>query len=71
MRQNNATWRLGRDHTFVDVRRVGFLARLGALLLLTSGGGLLSSFLLLSGGLAGWGLGGGLLLCCGFGRHFD
>jgi hypothetical protein len=68
MDRNNATWKL--RYTFVDVGRVGLLARLCALLLVTSCCGLLASFLLLSGGLRGWGLAGGLLLCCGFGRHF-
>jgi len=57
--------------TFVDVRRVCLLARLRTLLLVTGRGGLLASFLLLGGGLGCGGLGGGLLLCCGFGRHFD
>jgi hypothetical protein len=58
------------SHTFVDVRRVCLLARLGALLLVTGRGGLLASFLLLGRSLGCGGLGGGLLLCCGFGRHF-
>jgi len=65
----DATW-MNWIRTFVDVGRVGLLAGLGALLLVTSRGGLLSSLLLLSGGLGGRCLGGGLLLCCGFGRHF-
>lgn len=60
-------------HTFVDVRRVGFLPGLAALLLLArrSSCGLLASFLLLSGGLASRGLAtsAGLLLGS-FGRHF-
>lgn len=58
-------------HTFVDVRGVGLLARLGALLLLASCGSLLAGFLLLSGGLGGRCLGGGLLLGGGFRRHVD
>jgi hypothetical protein len=72
MNQNNATWKVRKcEHTFVDVRGVGFLAGLRALLLVTGGSGLLASFLLLSWGLGGGGLAGGLLLCGGFGRHFD
>jgi len=57
----------------VDVRRVGLLSGLGALLLVTRGsGGLLASLLLLSRGFASWRLaGGGWGLLCGFGRHFD
>lgn len=72
---------LGRDvvfrnrRTLVDVRRVGLLAGLAALLLLASGSGgsLLASLLLLSRGLAAnWGLAtsGGLLLS-GLRGHFE
>lgn len=46
--------------TLVDVRAVGLLSGLGALLLVTGwGGGLLASLLLLGGCLASWGLAGG------------
>lgn len=68
--ENDATARKW-IRTFVDVGRVGLLASLGSLLLVTSRGGLLAGFLLLGGGLGGRCLGGGLLLCCGFGRHFE
>ena len=57
--------------TLVDVRGVGLLPGLGALLLVARGSGrLLASLLLLGGCLTGRGLaaGGGCLL--GFGRHF-
>ncbi len=59
------------ERTLVDVRAVGLLARLGALLLVAGRGGLLAGILLL-GSLAGGGgsLGGGLLVC-GLGGHFD
>ena len=64
--------RVGRGSvlTLVDVRGVGLLAGLGALLLVTAGGGLLAGILLLRclGG-SGGGLGGGLLVS-GLGRHF-
>lgn len=61
--------------TLVDVRRVGLLAGLAALLLLSSGSGgsLLASLLLLSRGLAangGLATGGGLLLSS-LGGHFE
>lgn len=61
--------------TLVDVRRVGLLAGLAALLLLASGSGgsLLASLLLLSRGLAangGLATGGGLLLS-GLRGHFE
>lgn len=70
--------RVGRcfqELTLVDVRRVGLLAGLAALLLLASGSGgsLLASLLLLSRGLAangGLATGGGLLLS-GLGGHFE
>ncbi len=57
--------------TLVDVRGVGLLAGLGALLLVTRRGGLLASILLLLGSLGGSsrGLGGGLLVG-GLGGHF-
>jgi hypothetical protein len=63
-----------RKRTLVDVRGVGLLSRLGALLLLARGsGGLLASLLLLGGGLAASrglaGGGGGLLSCLG--SHLD
>lgn len=72
---------LGREvvfknrRTLVDVRRVGLLAGLAALLLLASGSGgsLLASLLLLSRGLAangGLATGGGLLLS-GLRGHFE
>jgi len=55
----------------VDVRRVGLLAGLGALLLVTRGGSLLASILLLRslGGSSG-SLGGGLLVSS-LGSHFE
>lgn len=62
---------VGGARTFVDVRRVGLLARLGALLLVARGSGLLAGLLLLSGCLGSRCLGGGLLLCCGLGSHFE
>ena len=57
--------------TLVDVRRVGLLAGLGALLLVTRGGSLLASILLLRslGGSSG-SLGGGLLVSS-LGSHFE
>lgn len=65
----------GECHTFVNVRGVGLLPSLGALLLFTrrGSGGLLAGFLLLGGRLAssrGLAPGAGLLLG-GFGRHRD
>lgn len=55
----------------VDVRRVGLLAGLGALLLVARGGSLLASILLLrSLGGSGGGLGGGLLVG-GLRGHFE
>ena len=49
-----------RRRTLVDVRRVGLLSGLGALLLVTRwGGGLLASLLLLGRSLASWCLAGG------------
>lgn len=55
----------------VDVRAVGLLAGLRALLLVTRGGGLLASILLLGSlGGSGGSLGGGLLVG-GLGSHFD
>lgn len=57
--------------TLVDVRRVGLLARLGALLLVARSSGLLAGILLLRGlGGSGRGLGGGLLVG-GLRGHFD
>lgn len=57
--------------TLVDVRGVGLLAGLGALLLVTRSSSLLAGILLL-GGLGGSsrGLGGSGLLVSGLGRHF-
>lgn len=62
---------MGIGLTFVDVGGVGLLARLGALLLVARGGSLLAGLLLLGGGLGSGGLGGGLLLSCSFGCHFE
>ena len=64
-----------QELTLVNVRRVGLLAGLAALLLVASGsgGGLLASLLLLSRGLAangGLATGGGLLLS-GLWGHFE
>ena len=57
--------------TLVNVRAVGLLARLGALLLFTRSGGLLAGVLLLGSlGGSGGSLGGGLLVS-GLGGHFD
>lgn len=68
--ENGRDWDEDLDRTFVDVRRVCLLASLCSLFLVTSRRGLLASFLLLGGGLGGRCLRGGLLLSCGFGRHF-
>jgi hypothetical protein len=69
----NTSIRVDLLENFVDVRRVGFLPGLAALLLLarSSSCGLLAGFLLLSGGLSSRGLAtsAGLLLGS-FGRHF-
>ena len=57
--------------TLVDIRAIGLLASLGALLLLARSGSLLSGILLLGGlGGGGGGLGGGLLVS-GLGSHFE
>lgn len=61
-----------RNRTFVDIRGVGLLSRLVALLLVAGRRcGFLASLLLLRGGFACWGLAtsGGLFLS-GLGRHF-
>lgn len=62
-------WDEAGNLTLVDVRGVGLLSGLGALLLVARSGSLLSGILLLSGRLAGGRLGRGLLLGGTLGRH--
>lgn len=71
-RRDKARLRLELEHTLVDVRRVGLLAGLGALLLVARGGSLLAGILLLLRSLGGssGSLGGGLLVSS-LGSHFE